>query len=117
MMRSILLCGVAVCIALPAHAQRADDNAVTAAEDAFGATIGNESIGIYSARRVRGFSPVEAGNVRIEGLYMDRQGTLPPRLVEGIQHSRGPVGAGLSVSRHPPASSTTGSKRPATRAS
>lgn len=65
-----------------AHAQRADDNAVTEAEDAFGARIGNESIGIYNESQVRGFSPVTAGNVRIEGVYFDRQGVLPPRLVE-----------------------------------
>lgn len=64
-------------------AQRVDDNAVTEAEDAFGTSIGNETIGIYSARSVRGFSPVQAGNVRIEGLYFDRQGALPPRLMEG----------------------------------
>lgn len=66
-----------------AFAQRADDNAVTAAEDAFGATLGDESIGLYSTSRVRGFSPVAAGNVRLEGLYFDRQAWLPTRLVEG----------------------------------
>lgn len=81
MKRIACLCGL--CIAAAASAQRADDNALTAAEDAFGATIGNESIGIYSTRRVRGFSPIEAGNVRIEGLYFDRQGTLPTQLVDG----------------------------------
>lgn len=68
--------------AVSAHAQRADDNAVTEAEDAFGARIGNESIGIYNESQVRGFSPVTAGNVRIEGVYFDRQGVLPPQLVE-----------------------------------
>ncbi|MEP7245859.1 MAG: TonB-dependent receptor, partial [Gammaproteobacteria bacterium] len=67
--------------AVPAVAQRADENAVTTAQDAFGATTGNESIGLYSETEVRGFSPVTAGNVRIEGLYFDRQGNLPPRLV------------------------------------
>lgn len=69
--------------AAPSLAQRVDDNAVTEAEDAFGTSIGSETIGIYSARSVRGFSPVQAGNVRIEGLYFDRQGALPPRLMEG----------------------------------
>lgn len=96
MMRTILLCGVATCIALPARVQRASNNAVTAAEDAFGATIGSKSIGIYSARRVPGFSPVEAGNVRIEGLYIDRQGTLPTRLVEGSM-----IRVGLSAQGYP----------------
>ncbi len=67
----------------PAEAQRTEDNAVTAAEDAFGTSIGNESIGLYSASQVRGFSPVTAGNVRIEGVYLDRQGYVAMRLVEG----------------------------------
>lgn len=66
-------------LASPAYAQRVADNAVTAAEDAFGATVGSESIGLYSASSVRGFSPVTAGNVRIEGIYFDRQGYTSPR--------------------------------------
>lgn len=66
-----------------AQAQRASDNAVTAAEDAFGTSIGNETIGLYSASQVRGFSPVAAGNVRIEGVYLDRQGFIADRLVSG----------------------------------
>lgn len=70
-------------VAEPVIAQRASDNAVTAAEDAFGTSIGNESIGLYSPSQVRGFSPVAAGNVRIEGVYIDRQGTIAQRLVSG----------------------------------
>lgn len=50
---------------------RSDDNAVTQAEDAFGFSVGRESIGIYSPGNVRGFSPTAAGNVRIDGLYFD----------------------------------------------
>ena len=53
-------------------AGRADENAVRQAEDAFGTTIGRETIGIYSAGSVRGFSPIAAGNARIEGLYFDQ---------------------------------------------
>ena len=64
-------------------AQRAEENVTTGSEDAFGRSIGNESIGIYNEGDVRGFSPIEAGNVRIEGLYFDRLGTLTSRLVEG----------------------------------
>lgn len=79
-----------------ALAQRADDNAVTAAEDAFGATVGDESIGLYSSSLVRGFSPVTAGNVRIEGLYFDRQAWLPTRLVESST-----VRVGLSAQGYP----------------
>ena len=57
----------------PASAQRAGDNAVTASEDAFGTSVGNESIGLYNAYDVRGFSAVDAGNARIAGLYFDQQ--------------------------------------------
>lgn len=73
----------ATAFATPAEAQRTEDNAVTAAEDAFGTSIGNETIGLYSASQVRGFSPVAAGNVRIEGVYLDRQAPVAMRLVEG----------------------------------
>jgi iron complex outermembrane receptor protein len=66
-----------------AYAQRADENAVTAAEDAFGVSVGSERIGIYSDREVRGFSPVTAGNVRVEGVYIDLQGQLNSSLAEG----------------------------------
>ncbi len=83
MMLRPLSAAILMSASLAAHAQRVDDNAVTEAEDAFGTSIGNETIGIYSARSVRGFSPVQAGNVRIEGLYFDRQGALPPRLMQG----------------------------------
>lgn len=96
MRRSLFIGGLALCGIAPATAQRADDNAVTAAEDAFGATLGNESIGLYSTRRVRGFSPIDAGNVRIEGLYIDRRGALPPQLVEGST-----IRVGLSAQGYP----------------
>jgi iron complex outermembrane receptor protein len=57
-----------------AHGQaRSDENAVTQAEDAFGFSVGRESLGIYSSTNVRGFSPVAAGNLRIDGLYFDQQ--------------------------------------------
>jgi iron complex outermembrane receptor protein len=69
--------------ALPAHAQRAGENPVTAAEDAFGTSVGGESIGLYHSGNVRGFSPLAAGNVRLEGLYFERQGEFTSRLVAG----------------------------------
>ena len=52
-------------------ASRADENAVREAGDAFGTSIGREVIGLYNQQSVRGFSPVAAGNVRIQGLYFD----------------------------------------------
>lgn len=78
-----ILFGAAVVSAHPAYAQKTDNNAVTAAEDAFGKSIGDQSIGIYSETSVRGFSPIDAGNVRIEGLYFDLQGNVNSRLITG----------------------------------
>jgi iron complex outermembrane recepter protein len=60
-----------VCTA-PAGAQRAEENAVKEAEDAFGVTIGRETLGLYASDSVRGFSPTAAGNARIDGLYFDQ---------------------------------------------
>ena len=66
-----------------AWAQHASDNAITSADDAFGLTLGLESVGIYSPGLVRGFSPITAGNVRIDGMYFDLQGAPSNRVVEG----------------------------------
>jgi len=82
--------------AAPALAQRADDNATTQAEDAFGTSVGNETIGLYNPFNVRGFSPVDAGNVRIEGLYFDQQSNPTGRLIEGTT-----VRVGLSAQSYP----------------
>lgn len=59
------------------------DNAVTAAEDAFGVSVGPEQLGLYSSSAVRGFSPLDAGNMRLDGLYIDRQAEFTGRLVTG----------------------------------
>jgi iron complex outermembrane receptor protein len=77
-------------------AQRAAENAVTAAQDAFGTTVGNESIGLYSAIDVRGFSPTDAGNLRIDGLYFDRQGDTTNRIISGNT-----VRVGISAQSYP----------------
>lgn len=82
--------------ATPCVAQRADDNAITAADDAFGSTIGDETIGLYSSKLVRGFSPLTAGNVRIDGLYFDRQGAISQRL-----SSSSTIRVGLSAQSYP----------------
>jgi len=92
-----LLAGLAcVAIATPALAQRAGENAINAAQDAFGTQVGNESIGLYNAMDVRGFSPTEAGNLRLEGLYFDRQGDTTNRIVTGST-----VRVGLSAQSYP----------------
>ena len=53
---------------------------VTSATDAFGISLGPESIGLYDPGSIRGFNPLAAGNVRIDGLYFDLQGGMPDRL-------------------------------------
>jgi iron complex outermembrane receptor protein len=65
------------------HAQHASDDPLATANDAFGLTLGLESIGLYGPGGVRGFNPQSAGNVRIGGLYFDQQGPLSNRVVEG----------------------------------
>ena len=68
-----------------ASAQRASENAVTQADDAFGTSVGNEQVGLYSSFDVRGFSPTVAGNVRIAGLYFDQVTELNPRIDQSSQ--------------------------------
>ena len=63
-----------------AQAQRANENAVTNADDAFGTSVGTESTGIYSENDARGFSPKKAGNVRIDGIYFDQVSNVSGRL-------------------------------------
>jgi iron complex outermembrane receptor protein len=65
------------------YAQHASDDPLATANDAFGLTLGLESIGLYGPGGVRGFNPQTAGNVRIDGLYFDQQGALSNRVVEG----------------------------------
>src|SRR5258708_39972235 len=75
--------------AVPAAAQsRSSDNAVTQAEDAFGFSVGRESLGIYSAGNTRGFSPTSAGDVWLHGPFSGPGNALaflacPPRTVRG----------------------------------
>jgi len=82
-MRFVYAAALLAVIATPALAQRADDNAVKSAEDAFGTNVGNENIGLYQPFDVRGFSAVDAGNVRIDGLYFDRQTDSPTLIAPG----------------------------------
>jgi iron complex outermembrane recepter protein len=81
--RRCLLATLCSCAATPLLAQRTQENAVTAAGDAFGVAVGNEKIGLYSTDDIRGFNPVEAGNARIEGLYFDQQERPSNRMIEG----------------------------------
>jgi iron complex outermembrane receptor protein len=63
-----------VMLSSPALAQRADENAITQAEDAFGTSIGNEDVGIYNSFDVRGFSPTRAGTSGSRDFIMIRYG-------------------------------------------
>jgi hypothetical protein len=91
--------GLAALLASPkaAWAQRTGENAVASAQDAFGTSVGNERVGLYFPQSARGFSPVQAGNVRINGLYFDYQTDLNQRLISGSNVRVG-LSAGLSVS-------------------
>jgi iron complex outermembrane receptor protein len=85
---------VASAIALfpfPAHAQRVDENAVAEARDAFGINVGSANLGLYDPSNVRGFSPAAAGNIRIEGLYVDKPANTTSRLVSGYRMLVGPA--------------------------
>jgi iron complex outermembrane receptor protein len=59
-----------------AWAQRGDEDVLSVAEDAFGTKVGNDNVGLYGPNSARGFNPMQAGNVRIEGLYFDQQAFL-----------------------------------------
>jgi len=82
-MRMVYAAMAAALVSSPAWAQRADDNAVKSAEDAFGTSVGNENIGLYRPVEVRGFSAVDAGNIRLDGLYFDRQTDLAAVIAPG----------------------------------
>jgi len=80
----------------PVYAQRTTENAVNTAEDAFGVSVGNETIGLYTASSARGFSPTQAGNIRLEGLYFDQQLFTGGRIYAGTT-----VRVGLSGQSYP----------------
>ena len=84
------------CAVAPADAQRANENAVTQAGDAFGTSVGNERVGIYNPFQARGFSPVQAGNVRLDGLYFDMQAVPGERIIAGTT-----VRVGISAQSYP----------------
>ncbi len=76
--------------------QRTGENAVASAEDAFGTSVGNERVGLYSPFGARGFSPVQAGNVRVNGMYIDYSADLSERLIAGSN-----VRVGLTAQGYP----------------
>jgi len=70
----------AIMLASPALAQNAGDDVLAESEDAFGTQLGLESTGTYTESNARGFSPLDAGNSRIEGIYFDQVWNPPSRL-------------------------------------
>lgn len=83
MRRSASITALLLASATPALAQRANENVVRAASDAFGTSVGNEKIGLYSSSDVRGFSPTIAGNIRVEGLAVTEHGGFTSRIASG----------------------------------
>ncbi|HEY0685736.1 MAG TPA: TonB-dependent receptor [Steroidobacter sp.] len=61
---------------------QATANAVAVAEDAFGSSEGDESVGIYDQTSVRGFSLEAAGNYRINGRYFVKNGGVSSFFLE-----------------------------------
>jgi iron complex outermembrane receptor protein len=96
MLRSASVFGIMVATSTPAFAQRTNENAVASAQDAFGTSVGSERVGLYFPGSARGFSPVQAGNVRINGMYFDYQADLNQRLVSGSN-----VRVGLTAQGYP----------------
>jgi len=94
--RQASLATVTLLLAQPVLAQRTGENAAAQAEDAFGKSVGDSAIGIYNEVDVRGFSPTDAGNLRIEGLYYDQQGTLSERLLQSST-----IRVGISAQGYP----------------
>ena len=91
-----LAIGLAIGAGTAIAQDRTSDNAVTQAEDAFGFSIGRESVGIYSSGNARGFSPTAAGNVRIDGLYFDPQASLTNALTHSVS-----IKVGLTAQGYP----------------
>jgi iron complex outermembrane receptor protein len=86
----------------PCRRRASTRNAIVQAQDAFGITVGDEEIGLYSAGDARGFSPKDAGNLVIEGLYYDQQTYEPTaRIIEGSV-----LRVGLSAQSYPLAAPT-----------
>lgn len=60
---------IILCVAPGTARAQADANPVKSAGDAFGHKRGDEAIGLYDERSVRGFSLEAAGNYRLNGTY------------------------------------------------
>ena len=75
---------------------KTNTDVVASAGDAFGISLGPETLGLYNSSNVRGFSPLIAGNARIDGLYFDQQGSMIDPLVTDTR-----IRVGLSAVNFP----------------
>lgn len=96
MLRFASFTAILLASATPALAQRAGENAVTSANDAFGNSVGNERVGLYTSGDVRGFSPVQAGNIRLDGLSVTEHGGFTSRVLAGST-----IRVGLTAQSYP----------------
>ncbi|HEY0627190.1 MAG TPA: TonB-dependent receptor, partial [Allosphingosinicella sp.] len=96
MLRSAGVAAFLILQVSPALAQRANENAVTSANDAFGNSVGSERIGLYNVSDVRGFNPIQAGNIRIEGLSVTEHGGFTGRIITGST-----IRVGLTAQSYP----------------
>lgn len=87
---------LALVAASPSAAQRTGENVVISSASAFGTSVGLERTGLYLDDDVRGFSALTAGNLRIEGVYFDRQGVFPTRLAQSSA-----IRVGLTAQAYP----------------
>lgn len=94
MRRTAVALGALLALADGAVAQRAGESATRAAEDAFGTALGREQLGLYDEEEVRGFSPLAAGNLRLDGLYFDGRAEVSERLRDGYAVRVGPAALG-----------------------
>jgi iron complex outermembrane receptor protein len=100
---TVAVSAMAITALLPAtaFAQRAGDNVLNSADDAFGTTVGNETIGVYDARNARGFNPAASGNVRIEGMYVDRPFSGPGEVIIDRLMASSSIRVGITTQSYP----------------
>jgi iron complex outermembrane recepter protein len=77
------LIGGLICLACTSTAwAQATSNATLEADDAFGYTVGDDTVGIYDQSSVRGFDLESAGNYRINGTYFVKSSGVSNFFVE-----------------------------------
>lgn len=97
--------GIAVTLfAVPAAAQSEDparepqDSAATSAEDAFGASVGINQVGLYSPYQTRGFDLISTGGAfRIDGFYFHPAALPSESLVSGSSINVGIAATALDL--------------------